>query len=69
MRHATAGEQAYLHRWQPGDLVIWDERNSMHCRVPYDAANAVREMWRMTFHNDPRDQAVNETTPQLDLKP
>ncbi|MCZ6709322.1 MAG: TauD/TfdA family dioxygenase, partial [Gammaproteobacteria bacterium] len=68
MRHATAGGQAYLHRWREGDFIIWDERNSMHCRVPYDAANEVREMWRVTFRNDPADQAFNEATPQLNLK-
>lgn len=68
MRQATANEQAYLHRWREGDFVIWDERISMHCRVPYDAEREVREMWRMVFRNDPADQAFNEMTPQLDLR-
>ena len=67
MRHATAGAQAYLHPWREGDFIIWDERITMHCRVPYDAANNVREMWRMVFHIDPADYAFNETTPQLNL--
>ena len=67
MRHATCGEQAYLHRWRQGDLIIWDERSSMHCRVPYDAQNEIREMWRMVFRNDPADRAFNAATPQLNL--
>ena len=68
MRLATAGDQAYLHRWREGDFIIWDERNSMHCRVPYDAANDVREMWRIVFRNDPADQTFNEVSPQLNLQ-
>lgn len=67
MRHATAGPQAYLHRWRAGDLIIWDERLSMHCRVPYDAENDVREMWRMVFSIDVADYAFNESAPQLNL--
>lgn len=67
MRHATTGEQAYLHQWSEGDFIIWDERISMHCRVPYDADNEAREMWRMVFANDPVDQILNEAMPQLNL--
>ncbi len=69
MRAATAGSQAYLHPWQTGDLFIWDERLTMHCRVPYDADNNVREMWRMVFEKDPADLVRNERSPQLDLAP
>jgi alpha-ketoglutarate-dependent taurine dioxygenase len=68
MRHATAGEQAYLHQWREGDFIIWDERNSMHCRVPYDADNELREMWRMVFRNDPADQTFNAATQELNLQ-
>jgi alpha-ketoglutarate-dependent taurine dioxygenase len=67
MRRATAGAQAYLHQWRQGDLMIWDERKTMHCRVPYDADNQVREMWRIAFRGDPADQTFNESSPQLNL--
>ena len=67
MRAATAGSLAYLHPWQPGDFIIWDERLTLHCRVPYDAETNVREMWRMVFAKDPADQTFNEHTPQLNL--
>ena len=67
MRYATAGAQAYLHVWREGDLIVWDERLSMHCRVPYDAANEAREMWRMVFEIDAADYAFNKVTPQLNL--
>lgn len=68
MRHATAGNRAYLHPWQQGDLIVWDERLTMHCRVPYDAEHQVREMWRMVFARDPADQSFNERRPQLNLR-
>ena len=67
MRQATAGAQAYLHPWRAGDLIVWDERLTKHCRVPYDAANNIREMWRIVFALDPAEQKFNETTPQLNL--
>ena len=67
MRLATAGAQAYLHQWREGDFIIWDERNSMHARVPYDAATESREMWRMVFEIDPADYKFNEEARQLNL--
>ncbi len=32
-RHATRDEFIYRHRWEPGDLVIWDNRSVMHKAV------------------------------------
>ena len=28
--HATQGKYQYRHRWRPGDLLIWDNRCTMH---------------------------------------
>ena len=36
----------YRHRWQPGDIVIWDNRCTMH-RVEDDFGDAPREMMRV----------------------
>ncbi len=66
MRQATRGERAYLHEWREGDLIVWDERLTQHCRVPYDATN-VREMWRLVFEHDPAEQEFNEIEPQQNL--
>lgn len=30
LAHATAAENTYYHRWQPGDVVLWDEHATMH---------------------------------------
>jgi taurine dioxygenase len=32
-KHATDAEHIYQHRWQPGDLVIWDNRCTMHYAI------------------------------------
>lgn len=31
--HATMPENVYRHRWHPGDLVVWDNRATMHYAV------------------------------------
>jgi alpha-ketoglutarate-dependent 2,4-dichlorophenoxyacetate dioxygenase len=41
---ATQPEHAYAHRWQPGDLVIWDNRCLLHRGSGYDADKYRRYM-------------------------
>lgn len=36
-------------QWQPGDLVVWDNRSTLHCGTGYDHRKYVREMWRTTI--------------------
>lgn len=36
------------HVWQPGDLVVWDNRCTMHRAMPYDEERHIREMRRTT---------------------
>jgi len=33
--HALQPQYRYLHRWQPGDMVLWDNRRTMHCAMGY----------------------------------
>ncbi len=37
-RHATRPEIGWTNRWRVGDLVLWDNRCTMHRRDPFDAA-------------------------------
>jgi taurine dioxygenase len=43
--HAARPEHTYEHRWRVGDLLLWDNRSTMHRRDPFDA-NARRVMHR-----------------------
>lgn len=38
----------YPHRWQPNDLVVWDNRSTLHRLRPYDIASQRRVMQRLT---------------------
>lgn len=36
--HATQPEFTYRHHWRVGDLLIWDNRTTLHRRDPFDPA-------------------------------
>jgi taurine dioxygenase len=44
-RHVERPELSFTHRWRVGDLVLWDNRVTMHRRDPFDA-NSRRVMHR-----------------------
>ena len=46
--HATQREFVYAHSWQAGDLVIWDNRCTMHRARSYDDLEYRRDMRRTT---------------------
>ncbi|MDX1376366.1 MAG: TauD/TfdA family dioxygenase, partial [Burkholderiales bacterium] len=48
MEHATQPQFVYRHRWRAGDLVIWDNRATMHRATPFDDATLRRELRRVT---------------------
>jgi alpha-ketoglutarate-dependent 2,4-dichlorophenoxyacetate dioxygenase len=48
MDHAIQSEFVYSHSWRVGDLVIWDNKATMHRGRSYDDANHRREMRRVT---------------------
>jgi alpha-ketoglutarate-dependent 2,4-dichlorophenoxyacetate dioxygenase len=48
MEHATQPEFVYRHAWRVGDLVIWDNRATMHRARPFDDATHRRELRRVT---------------------
>ncbi len=48
MEHATQPEFVYRHSWRAGDLVIWDNRATMHRAQPFDDTKYRRELRRVT---------------------
>ena len=48
IEHATQREFVYRHRWRVGDLVIWDNRATMHRATPFDDTKYRRELRRVT---------------------
>ncbi len=47
--HAVRPEWIYRHQWQPGDIVAWDNRNTMHQATDYDDTKYSRIMHRTTL--------------------
>jgi alpha-ketoglutarate-dependent 2,4-dichlorophenoxyacetate dioxygenase len=63
--HATQREFVYSHRWQPYDLVVWDNRTTMHRARRFDR-NEVRDMRRTTLAGDAAT-IEQETDPAREL--
>jgi alpha-ketoglutarate-dependent 2,4-dichlorophenoxyacetate dioxygenase len=57
--HATQPQFVHAHVWRPWDLVIWDNRTTMHRARRYDDLHDVRDMHRTTVRGD------GPTAPQL----
>jgi alpha-ketoglutarate-dependent 2,4-dichlorophenoxyacetate dioxygenase len=51
-RFATRDEYIYSHKWRPGDMVIWDNRCSMHSATPFDRYRYKRDMRRTTINEN-----------------
>lgn len=49
--HATQREFIYSHAWREGDLVMWDNRQTMHRARPFPA-DEPRDMRRTTLQGD-----------------
>lgn len=54
-RYATRPEHCFAHRWRVGDLLMWDNRSTMHRRDPFDASR------RRVMH---RTQIKGRVTPR-----
>jgi alpha-ketoglutarate-dependent 2,4-dichlorophenoxyacetate dioxygenase len=48
IEHATQRQFVYRHVWNVGDLVIWDNRATMHRARPFDDGHHRRELRRVT---------------------
>ncbi|MDB5902077.1 MAG: alpha-ketoglutarate-dependent 2,4-dichlorophenoxyacetate dioxygenase [Betaproteobacteria bacterium] len=47
--HVTRREFVYTHRWRPNELVMWDNRCTMHRGTDYDDLRWIRDMQRVTI--------------------
>jgi len=48
MLHATQTRFIHRHKWQVGDIMIWDNLKTMHRGVPFDDTKYRRDMRRVT---------------------
>lgn len=52
--YAGADRFVYRHSWQANDLVVWDNRSTLHRLRPYDIAHQRRVMQRITVAGSER---------------
>ncbi len=53
---ATQRKYVYSHKWRPGDMVVWDNRCTMHSATSFERYRYKRDMRRTT---------INESGPEL----
>jgi len=59
MEHATQSRYVYSHQWRAGDLVIWDNLQTMHRARPFDDTHQKRDLRRVTTLAVPPGAALN----------
>jgi taurine dioxygenase len=52
--HAVSDAFVFRHRWQAGDVLVWDNRCTMHKATPYDDQKYRRVMHRTTIKGTDR---------------
>ena len=57
--HTVQRQFVYSHRWRPHELVMWDNRCTMHRGTDYDDLRHVRDMSRVTI-SDVANSCVQE---------
>jgi alpha-ketoglutarate-dependent 2,4-dichlorophenoxyacetate dioxygenase len=62
IEHATQPEFVYRHQWRVGDLVIWDNRGTMHRARPFEDTKHRRELRRVTTLDIPAGTSPRLTT-------
>ena len=60
MSHYTQDEFVYMHEWSAGDLIIYDNRCTVHSATWFDAEQHERVMWRTTVWGNPGPMYANE---------
>jgi len=58
--HATQARYVYRHRWRQHDLVIWDNRCTMHAATPLRSNAYRRDMRRTTINESGPETSARE---------
>ena len=58
IEHATQRQFVHRHAWRVGDLVIWDNRCTMHRATPFEDVEHRRELRRVTTLDLPEPVAA-----------
>ena len=67
LAHATQRRFVYTHRWRRFDLVVWDDRCTLHRGLAYDDARWRRDLQRATV-SDVANTCEQEGIPVADLR-
>ncbi|GAB1333364.1 TauD/TfdA dioxygenase family protein [Streptomyces sennicomposti] len=46
LQHTTSAPYVYSHRWEQGDLVVWDNLATLHTASPCDSSRHHRLLYR-----------------------
>ncbi len=57
--YVTGPEFTVKWCWQPGDIVAWDNRCTIHAATGFEYDRYPREMWRLTLLNKPRSDGAH----------
>ena len=60
MQHYTRPEFVYVHEWEAGDLIVYDNRCTIHSATWFDADKHERIMWRTTVRGNPGAEYAGE---------
>ncbi len=60
MRHYTDPRFVYAHEWRQGDLIVYDNRCTVHSATWFDAEKHDRVMWRTTVRGNPGPEYAGE---------
>ncbi|MDR5759352.1 TauD/TfdA family dioxygenase [Caballeronia sp. LZ035] len=59
-QHSVQPENVYRHRWQVGDLMMWDNRSAMHIALSDYDQTQPRMMYRTTLLGNPSGRVAEE---------
>ncbi|MFX4222582.1 MAG: TauD/TfdA family dioxygenase [Thalassobaculum sp.] len=60
MSHFTSRPFTYVQEWRTGDLVIYDNRCTIHSATWFDGDAVDRVMWRTTVRGNPGPEYADE---------